>query len=61
MKSGNNVTVLFVGLLLGVFGGFLLGALVGRSVFQLANVLLQTVSRQGRSDEEKMKFELLLQ
>ena len=61
MSSGNNITVLLVGMILGVFGGFLLGALVGRSVFQLANVLLQTVSRQGRSDEEKMKFELLLQ
>ncbi|MCO5218487.1 MAG: hypothetical protein M9953_00265 [Thermomicrobiales bacterium] len=61
MNSNNSVAVLFTGLLIGLLGGFLLGALVGRSVFQLANVLIQTASRQTRSDKEKMKFELLLQ
>lgn len=61
MNSDNSLAVLFTGVVIGLFGGFLLGALVGRSVFQLANVLIQTANRQARSDKEKMKFELLLQ
>lgn len=61
MKSCNNATVLFTGLFIGVLGGFFIGALVGRNVFQLANVLIQSMNRQSRSDQDKMKFELLLQ
>lgn len=59
--SSNNVSTLLVGILIGVFGGFLLGAVLGKSVFQLASVLIHMVSRQSKSDQERMKFELLLQ
>ncbi len=59
--SSNNVTTLIVGILIGMTGGFVLGAFLGKSVFQLATVLIHLVSRQGKSDQERMKFELLLQ
>jgi len=47
--------------MIGMFGGFLLGAVLGKSVFQMAAVLIHTLNRQTRSDRERMKFELLLQ
>lgn len=61
MKNNNNTSTLVLGILIGMFGGFLLGAVLGKSVFQLAAVLIHTVNRQARSDQDRMKFELLLQ
>ncbi len=61
MRESGNVTMLVVGILVGVFGGFLLGALLGRSVFQMIGLLVQSITRSNRSDEDRMKFELLLQ
>ena len=61
MKSGNPTTVLLVGILIGLAGGFFVGALAGRSVFHLASVLVQSISRQNRSRDRRLRFELLLQ
>lgn len=60
MASKNSGTNLLLGLFIGLLGGFFLGAFFGKSVFQLASLLAHMVSK-GRSDEERMKFELLLQ
>ncbi len=57
----NDISTLLLGILIGIFGGFLLGAVLGKTVFQLAAVLVHTLNRQTRSDRERMKFELLLQ
>lgn len=61
MKNSSNVTTLLVGMLIGLFGGFIVGAFLGKSVFQLASLLIHLVTKGSRSDEERMKFELLLQ
>lgn len=60
MSAPNNGKTLILGLIIGLFGGFLLGAFFGKSVFQLASFLIDLVNQQ-RSDEDRMKFELLLQ
>jgi hypothetical protein len=57
----NNASTLVLGIVIGMLGGFLLGALLGKSVFQLAAVLIHTVNRRTRSENDRMKFELLLQ
>lgn len=56
-----DISTLLLGIMIGMFGGFLLGAVLGKSVFQMAAVLIHTLNRQTRSDRERMKFELLLQ
>ena len=59
--NSNNASTLLLGILIGLFGGFVLGAFLGKSVFQLATVLMHLVNRQGKTDQDRMKFELLLQ
>lgn len=59
--NSNNMSTLLLGILIGMVGGFVLGAFLGKSVFQLATVLMHLVSRQAKSDQDRMKFELLLQ
>lgn len=61
MKNSNNATILFVGIIIGLFGGFFIGAFFGKSVFQLATMLVQLVTKGSKSDKDRMKFELLLQ
>lgn len=61
MKTSNSVTTFLVGIVIGVLGGFLIGAFFGKSIFQLATMLIHLVTKGSRSDEERMKFELLLQ
>ena len=60
MKS-RNASTLILGILIGLFGGFFIGALFGKSVFQLASFLIHLLTQKTRSDEDRMKFELLLQ
>lgn len=61
MKNSNTATTLLVGIIIGVLGGFLIGAFFGKSVFQIASLLIHMVTRGSKSDKERMKFELLLQ
>lgn len=60
MKSGNAST-LILGILIGLLGGFFIGALLGKTVFELASFLIHLLTQKSNSDEERMKFELLLQ
>lgn len=59
--SSNSGTTLLLGILIGLLGGFLIGAFFGKSVFQLATLLVHMVTKGTRSDQDRMKFELLLQ
>lgn len=60
MKNSNNATTILVGILIGLFGGFFIGAFFGKSVFQLATLLIHML-KGSKSDQDRMKFELLLQ
>lgn len=60
MKNSNNATTLLVGILIGLLGGFFIGAFFGKSVFQLASLLIH-MAKGGKSEQDRMKFELLLQ
>lgn len=61
MKNSNRATTLLLGIVIGMFGGFFIGAFFGKSIFQLASLLIHLLTRGSRSDEDRMKFELLLQ
>lgn len=45
----------------GLFGGFMLGVFFGKYLIQLVSLLYGMIGRRGSSDEERLKFELLLQ
>jgi hypothetical protein len=59
-KQGGPITFV-VGVMTGVFGGFVLGVLLGKYVLQLFSLLYSLVDRRSNSDDERLKFELLLQ
>ncbi len=59
-KQGGPITFV-VGAMAGVFGGFVLGVLFGKYVLQLVTLLYGLLDRRGSSDEDRLKFELLLQ
>lgn len=61
MNNSNNVTTFLVGILIGLLGGFFIGAFFGKSIFQLASLLIHMVTKGSKSDKDRMKFELLLQ
>lgn len=49
------------GVTVGGLGGFILGALFGKYAFHLATVLFGALDRRNGSDDERLRFELLLQ
>ena len=59
-KQGGPITFV-VGMATGVFGGFVLGVLFGKYVLQLFSLLYGVFDRRGSGDDERLKFELLLQ
>ncbi len=61
MNNSNNATTFLVGILIGLLGGFFIGAFFGKSIFQLASLLIHMVTKGSKSDKDRMKFELLLQ
>lgn len=61
MRDSNKATTFLLGILIGLLGGFFIGAFFGKSVFQLASLLIQLATKGSRSDQDRMKFELLLQ
>lgn len=60
MKNSNSATTFLVGLVIGLLGGFLIGAFLGKSVFQLASLLIQMLTK-SKSEQDRIKLELLLQ
>ncbi|HWV22755.1 MAG TPA: hypothetical protein VNZ58_01075 [Thermomicrobiales bacterium] len=59
-KKGGPVTFA-VGAAAGLLGGFMLGILVGKYLIQLISLLYGMIDRRGSSDDDRLKFELLLQ
>lgn len=50
-----------IGATLGALGGFVLGALLGKYALHMLTVLIGVVDRRGSSDEDRLRFEVLLQ
>lgn len=59
-KQGGPFTFA-IGAVAGLFGGFVLGVLFGKYLIQLISLLYGMIDRRSSSDEERLKFELLLQ
>lgn len=59
MKNGPMTFVL--GTLTGAMAGFVLGALLGKYALHLISFLIGAMDRRGTVDNERLKFELLLQ
>lgn len=59
-NSGGPITFA-VGISLGGFGGFVLGAFFGKYLLHLVSFLIGVVDRRGGADEDRLRFELLLQ
>lgn len=61
MKSNTSVLTLILASIGAATLGFILGAVLGRYLVHLLSMLWAFVDRRDRSDEERLKFELLLQ
>jgi hypothetical protein len=61
MKSNTSILTLILASIGAATVGFVLGAVLGRYLVQLLSILWAFVDRRDRSDEERLKFELLLQ
>lgn len=59
MKNGPITFVL--GTLTGATAGFVLGALLGKYALHLISLLISAVDRRGSAEDERLKFELMLQ
>lgn len=59
-KQGGPITFA-VGAVAGIFGGFFLGVFAGKYVLQVMSLIYHVVDRRGSSDDDRLKFELLLQ
>ena len=59
MKNG-PITFL-LGTLIGSLAGFVLGALLGKYALHLISLLIGAVDRRGSAEDERLKFELMLQ
>lgn len=61
MKSNTSILTLILASIGAATVGFVLGAVLGRYIVQLFSILWALVDRRDRSDDERLKFELLLQ
>jgi hypothetical protein len=50
-----------IGVTVGGLSGFVLGAFLGKYLLHLVSFLIGVVDRRGSTDEDRLKFELLLQ
>lgn len=59
---GRGGPVTFVaGAVAGLFGGVVLGVFAGKYLIQLIGLLYGMIDRRGESEDDRLKFELLLQ
>lgn len=57
----NGPVVFSLGLGVGAVGGLIVGMLIGKQVFHVAGMLIGLIDRRSSDDDERLKFELLLQ
>ncbi len=60
VKKSGRMSFSF-GVIFGSIGGFILGAILARYMFSLGSLLLATVTRRNGDDNDRPKFEWLLQ
>ncbi|CAN5284572.1 hypothetical protein BH24CHL2_BH24CHL2_1940 [soil metagenome] len=61
MKSNTSILTLTLATIGAATAGFVLGALLGRYILQLFSMIWSLLDRKDHSDEERLRFELLLQ
>ena len=61
MRSDNSILTLLFASIGAATVGFVLGAMLGRSLLHLLSLLWAFIDRLDRSDDERLRFELLLQ
>ena len=61
MKSNTSVLTLILASIGAATVGFVLGAVLGRSLVHLLSMIWAFIDRRDRSDEERLRFELLMQ
>ena len=59
--SSNGPITFSIGAILGALAGFILGAFLGKYALHLVSLLIGAVDRRSASDEDRFKFEVLLQ
>ena len=57
----NGPITFSIGATVGGLAGFVLGALLGKYALHVLSLLIGAIDRRGTSDEDRLKFELLLQ
>jgi hypothetical protein len=57
----NGPVTFSIGAVLGALGGFVLGALLGKYALHLMSMLIGVVDRRSSTDEDRLRFEVLLQ
>lgn len=57
----NGPITFSIGAMVGALAGFILGAFLGKYALHLVSMLIGAVDRRGSSDDDRLKFELLLQ
>jgi len=57
----NGPITFSVGATVGGLAGFVLGAFLGKYALHVLAMLFGAIDRRGTSDEDRLKFELLLQ
>ena len=60
MKNSAPITF-SIGVTVGGLGGFVLGAFLGKYLLHLVSFLIGVVDRRGSTEEDRLRFELLLQ
>lgn len=61
MKSNTSILTLILASVGAATVGFVLGVTLGRYFVQLVSVVWAFLDRRDRSDDERLRFELLLQ
>lgn len=57
----NGPVTFSIGATLGGLAGFVLGAFLGKYALHLLSMLIGVVDRRGSNDEDRLRFEALLQ
>lgn len=60
-KRTNGPVFFSLGLGVGAVGGLVVGVLIGKQILHLAGMLIGLIERRSSDDDERLKFELLLQ